>query len=496
MWLAQSKNSTTSVDYNPPEPRFANGELIDPFLPVKYGLFCVLVIILLYFIYKFVQRRSLLQLKIGVYELEFSRVHVILKLYPKPIFQITKTEIAPVNSILKISVSSKRKQINGGSLPTKLNKLFTGVGLSRFSSKNKIQLLDSLIQIPDFIVKNHEELRRNLKVFSTKLDPDFSELIFEPRLKGAWKYLINSKQGKLGIGIVTIFLTITLLSGLFTILYPLTSLTAKQELWTPFFLRNPNFITDKVSQPPTLSLNFETTYIFGTDDQGRDYFSRIFFGSFYSLSIAIFYSALFSLLGLIIGTTSGYIGGKVDEVIIKVEEFLLVLPGLPVLIFISALINPFFVRLNIEGIYYVLVFTTFALKSWPTPAKYVRAEVLALKESEAISALRSLGASHTRIIMKHIIPNSLSIIIIVFAFGIPSGIISIALLAYLGFGNEAGLFWGQDLAAALKNTNFLISGNIWWGVTFITLTIFLVTIGFNLIADKLQDVLNTKFELV
>ena len=126
------------------------------------------------------------------------------------------------------------------------------------------------------------------------------------------------------------------------------------------------------------------------------------------------------------------------------------MPGLPILLLVSAAFTPLFQRIDLEGAYYLVVFSIFSLIGWGGTARIVRAEVLSLKQSEFIQAELVLGATHYRIITKHIMPNAFSTVIIFFTLGIAGAIVSVASLAYLGFGSQSTLVWGSDLNSAIQ----------------------------------------------
>ena len=177
----------------------------------------------------------------------------------------------------------------------------------------------------------------------------------------------------------------------------------------------------------------------------------------------------------------------------KVADLLLVLPGIPILILISASFTPVFTAIGIEGAYYITVFAIFALIGWSGTARLVRSEVLALKDSEFINAERVLGASQFRIILKHILPNALSTILIIYTLGIAGALQSVAVIAFLGFGSQSTLVWGQDLAEAIGDSSFYFGG-VWWIVSSIVFTIFILSLGFNLLGDALRDALDPRLK--
>jgi peptide/nickel transport system permease protein len=266
---------------------------------------------------------------------------------------------------------------------------------------------------------------------------------------------------------------------------PVNTIEAQIQPRVLFNFWNPNYvnITDKDAAP-----SFD--HWFGTDVLGRDIFARVLFGSFYSILIGVVATFVSVALGAFIGASSGYLGGTIDQIIQRLTEVLTSMPGLPVLLLVSAAFTPLFTRINLEGAYYLVVFTIFSFISWGGTARIIRSEVLSLKRSEFIQAERVLGATHYRIITKHIMPNAFSTVIIFFTLGVAGNIISVASLAFLGFGSESTLVWGSDLNEAIANQ----PTEKWWGTTFISLCLFSLVLGFNLMGDVLRDALDPRLK--
>ena len=361
--------------------------------------------------------------------------------------------------------------------------------------KAVIYTMDSSISIEGLAFGNQNELMDKLRAFGESLEERVIDFGYGAQLAVVWRRMKRSKVGVLGMVIVTFFTIVALLAAVLMTIYPFDTLTNRQIPWTPFGIRNPNYLNlNAINHEPSITeADGSPGFLFGTDDRGRDFFARVFFGSFYSILIGLIATIIAVVLGGFIGAASGYLGGIVDNITMRIADVLMVLPGLPILIMIGATFTPVFKTLDIEGAYYIVVFSIFALISWSGTARYVRAEVLALKESEYIQAEHILGASHYRIITKHILPNTLSTIIIIFTLGVAGNIQAVASLAFLGFGSSSTLVWGDDLAAASSNPNFVFSG-VWWGVTFVSLALFLLTLGFNLMGDALRDALDPRLK--
>ncbi|MCE7735975.1 MAG: ABC transporter permease [Candidatus Heimdallarchaeota archaeon] len=349
-------------------------------------------------------------------------------------------------------------------------------------NQNKIVIytLDRSIGIEGMTLGNNREISSQLKAFGDSLEERVIDFGYGAQFSVIWRRMKRNKIGVFGAFLVAFFLFYSLTGALIGVIFPLNTLTA-QSTEKIFIFWNPNFPNfEMINKPPSSS------YWFGTDQNGRDIFSRLMFGAFYSILIAVISTIIQTFLGATIGAASGYIGGTFDQIIQRVTEVLNALPGLPILLLISTSITIILEKVDIEGAYYLAVYSIFALIGWGGIARIIRSEVLGLKNSEFIQAQIILGSTHGRIIRKHIIPNAMSTVIIFFTLGVAGNIIGVASLSFLGFGSNSTLVWGKDLSDAIGNqpTNF------WWGTTFISLLLFLLVLGFNLMGDALRDALD------
>ncbi|OQB46348.1 MAG: Glutathione transport system permease protein GsiD [Firmicutes bacterium ADurb.Bin153] len=219
-------------------------------------------------------------------------------------------------------------------------------------------------------------------------------------------------------------------------------------------------------------------HILGTDNFGRDMLSRLVYGARVSLLIGIVVVSVAAVLGTVLGLMAGYYGGWVDFTIMRMVEVFYSFPFLILVIAVMAILGP-----SIFNVMWVL-----GVVSWPSYARVVRAQVLSLKSSEFVSAARATGCSDSRIIFKHILPNTLTPIIVQATLGIPGAILSSASLGFLGFGVQPPTpEWGSMVSEGkdfiMLNSNLII----WPG-----LCIFLVVLSFNFIGDALRDTMDPR----
>lgn len=243
-------------------------------------------------------------------------------------------------------------------------------------------------------------------------------------------------------------------------------------VWTPFKW-NPNESNKEVDYYPSAPTGLNPM---GTDDRGRDVFARILYGFKYSILYAVFVWFLTFILGTIFGGIMGYFGGNVDFLGQRIVEVLSTIPQFFLLIILISMITP-----NLTWL--VIISSIFG---WISISYYVRGEFLKNRKREFVEAARSLGAGSTRILIKHILPNSLGPIITFAPFVIAGNIVSLASLDYLGFGLEVPTpSWGELLSQAQKN--FTIA---WWLAVYPSLAIFFTLTLLNLIGEGVRDAMD------
>ncbi|NHK31988.1 MAG: ABC transporter permease [Asgard group archaeon] len=260
------------------------------------------------------------------------------------------------------------------------------------------------------------------------------------------------------------------------------------ELWIPGTTRYIRLIAHpKYIIPGEHTLPPSAQYPLGTDTRGYDILSRTFFGSSLSLVLGFVGQLTTSILGMIIGAFSGYYGGTFDTIVQRINEVISAMPGFILFIFIVAIFRD--VAGSIPGGIYMIVIVIFALIGWGGTSLIVRSTILSLKNTEFIEAERALGAKDRRIIFRHVIPNSLSPVIVITTLGIANTLMTIAALAFFGLGDPTAVTWGDDLA---YHRNNLLT--FWWMPTWPATMIFVTILGFNLMGDALRDALDPKLK--
>lgn len=248
-------------------------------------------------------------------------------------------------------------------------------------------------------------------------------------------------------------------------------------IFAPFIVPYPKDIAEATHaankfMPPSSS------HLFGTDELGRDLFSRVLYGSRISLLIGIIAISISILIGIPLGLIAGYFGKWVDEVIMRVSDIFLSFPPLLLSIAIAALLGPSITNMMIA----------ISISWWPWYTRLIRGQVVSLRERGFVESARALGVSPWKIIVRHILPNSLAPVIVQISMDFGSIILTAASLSFLGLGAQPPLpEWGLLVN---NGRNFFLTN--WWYVTFPGLFILISVMAFNFIGDGLRDYLDPR----
>ena len=269
-----------------------------------------------------------------------------------------------------------------------------------------------------------------------------------------WRAFAANPLAMVGLGIVVVLLLLALAAPLLATQSPVA-----QDLGARL-------------RPPGLD------HWLGTDELGRDIYSRIVYGARITLTIVGLVVILVAPIGLLVGTVAGYVGGWLDTVLMRITDIFLAFPRLILALAFVAALGP-----GIENAVIAIALTT-----WPPYARIARAETLTLRNSDFISAARLQGASTLRIVWRYVMPLCLSSVIVRVTLDMAGIILTAAGLGFLGLGAQPpSPEWGAMISSGRK---FILDQ--WWVATMPGLAIFIVSLGFNLLGDGLRDVLDPK----
>ncbi|WP_293855887.1 ABC transporter permease [uncultured Alsobacter sp.] len=274
------------------------------------------------------------------------------------------------------------------------------------------------------------------------------------QLADGWHAYRQHVMGMVGLALVVLLLVVALFAP-----------------WIAPFDPNVQDLQQRLLPPSAL-------YWFGTDHLGRDVFSRVVFGARTTVEIVLLVTIIVAPVGLVIGTTAGYAGGLVDEVLMRITDIFLAFPGLVLALGFAAALGPGLTNATIA----------IALTAWPPIARLARAETLSLRKADFIAAVRLQGATPSRIVLRHILPLCIPSVIVRVTLNMAGVILTAAGLGFLGLGAQPPLSeWGAMVSSGRQ---FMIDSP--WVVAAPGLAIAAITLAFNLAGDALRDVLDPR----
>ena len=295
-------------------------------------------------------------------------------------------------------------------------------------------------------------------------------------------------KNKMAMTCLVILILITLIAIFVPMFYPYSY--TKQDVSAKYLQP---FEYSKKEMTKINKGEFVFPHIMGTDNLGRDYAIRVIYGTRISLMVGFISALIVVIIGILYGSISGYFGGKVDIIMMRIVDIIYSLPDVLIVILLSVAIkdvistskNELIIKL---GAGMISIFIVFGLLYWVGMARQVRGQILSIKEQEYVLAARAMGASPMHIIMKHMIPNCVSVIIITAAMQIPSAIFTESFLSFVGMGVSMPMPSLGSLASDARSG--LVSYP--YMLVFPAATIFLIVLSFNLLGNGLRDAFDPK----
>ncbi len=271
-------------------------------------------------------------------------------------------------------------------------------------------------------------------------------------------------------------------------IFLLLSLTAPLvSPFDPYDAENIDIMNSEI--PPAWYEEGTSDFLLGTDNMGRDLLSTMIYGLRISVLIGLGAVFLQALIGIMVGLTAGYLGGKVDAVLMRIADIQFSFPYLMVAIFISAVFQILFGIGSYEKLAVPLLIVIIGLAEWPVYARTIRASVMGEKNKEYVEAARIIGLSRPVIMMRHVLPNTLTSVMVISTIQVANAVMSEAALSFLGLGMPVTM---PSLGSLIKSGFEYIFSGSWWITIFPGIFLILFVLVINLLGDWLRDVLNPK----
>lgn len=306
---------------------------------------------------------------------------------------------------------------------------------------------------------------------------DFKKDIITPTSGSRWQHIW---AGFVGDKLATLSLAIFVFYCLVAIFAPLLA---------PYNINNPNFMDLTNAEIPPSWISGDTRFLLGTDAQGRDLLSVILYGTRLSLTIGICAVLIQVTLGICIGLVAGYFGGRIDNFLMRCADIQLSFSTMMVAIVFLAIFQALFGMDLYQQLAMIMLILVIGLAEWPLFARTIRASVLSEKQKEYVDAARIMGIGSKRIMFKHILPNTLTPVLVIFTAQIANAIVAEAALSFLGLGMPAT----EPSLGALISVGFsyMFAGS-WWICVIPSVTLIVLILVMNMLGDWLREHLNPK----
>ena len=254
-------------------------------------------------------------------------------------------------------------------------------------------------------------------------------------------------------------------------------------------------VNQSVQAPPNSFLSPRSNAWLGTDDIGRDLYSRLIYGVRVSLLIGLASAIISVTLGALVGAVAGFRGGKFDDIMMRVTDLFLAFPFLVTLLVVRNVLGglPWLKPLTGEMNSVRFIIVLFSIFGWMGVARIVRGQVLSLKEREFVEAARAVGASRRYIIARHLLPNSIGPIMVALTFSVVGAIISESTLAFFGYGPQAG-DGATSLGILVGAAKGAVQTGFWWLAVFPCFVLIIIALSINFIGDALRDATDPRLD--
>ena len=254
-------------------------------------------------------------------------------------------------------------------------------------------------------------------------------------------------------------------------------------------------VNQSVQGPPNSFLSPRSNAWLGTDDIGRDLYSRLIYGVRVSLLIGLASAVISVTLGALVGAVAGFRGGKFDDILMRVTDLFLAFPFLVTLLVVRNVLGglPWLKPLTGEMNSVRFIIVLFSIFGWMGVARIVRGQVLSLKEREFVEAARAVGASRRYIIARHLLPNSVGPIMVALTFSVVGSIIGESTLAFFGYGPQAG-DGATSLGILVGAAKGAVQTGFWWLAVFPCFVLIVIALSINFIGDALRDATDPRLD--